>query len=143
MDSRMMDPNKERNPITRQRHRKEVFWQITLPILISGLILLAFSILAITMTASETSLWADISLIWLIVPVMVLTLISLVMLIASIYASVKLILVLPVFAFRLQNVLILIRLKIHSLADRSVEPVLRINSFSAGIKSFVRQISGR
>jgi FtsH-binding integral membrane protein len=143
MKSRLIDPNKERNPITRQRHRKEVLWQITFPLLITGLILLAFSILSITMTPEETSVWADISLIWLIMPVMVLTLISLAMLIASIYAVLKLIQVLPVFAFRLQNGLILIRANIRTIADRSVEPVLRINSFSAGIKGFVRQISGR
>jgi hypothetical protein len=143
MNSRKIDPKKERNPITHQRHRKEVLWQITLPILIFGLILLAFSVLAITMSPNQASLWADISLIWLIMPVMVITLISLVMLIASIYAVIKIIQVLPVYAFRLQNGLILVRARFRHIANRSVEPVLRIHSLSAGINSFFRQISSR
>ena len=143
MNTKIADPKRSRNPIAHLRHRKEVLWQITLPVLIFGLILLVFSVLAVTLTPNEASRWADISLIWLITPVMVITLISLVMLVASIYAVIKIIQVLPVYTFRLQNGLMLMRTRFRDIANRSVEPILRIHSLSAGINSFFRQISGR
>lgn len=135
------DYKKERNPLTHQRHRKEVFWQISLPIAIGSLILLAFAALSFTLEYGEASRWADISLIWLIMPAMVVTLITCVMLAASIYALVKLIVVLPYYSLQLLNWLILVSRYVHQAGDRAVEPVLRFKSFSASARSLSRQIS--
>jgi hypothetical protein len=135
------DYKRERNPQTTQRHRKEVFWQISLPIAIGSLIFLVFAVLSFTLESGETSRWADISLIWLIMPVMVVTLITCVMLAASIYAIVKLIVVLPYYSLQLLNWLIMASRYVHQAGNRAVEPVLRFKSFSASARSLRRQIS--
>lgn len=120
-----------------------MFWQISVPIIIGSLILLIISILSTRMVADETSRWSDISTIWLIAPVMVLGLLSLMTLIAGIVALVKLIQVLPYYSFLLQKSLMNVRTSLKRVTDRSVEPVLRLKSFSAAAKKFRRQISRR
>ena len=141
--SHQEDPHRIRNPFTQQKHRKEVFWQISVPIVIGILILLVISFLSTTMVADETSRWAAISSIWLIAPVMVLGFLSLVTFIAGIVAVAKLIQVLPYYSFRLQNGLMNVRTSLKRIADRSVEPVLRLSAFSAAAKKFSRRITRR
>ena len=60
-----------------QRHKKQRFWQIMAPILLGGLVTLAAAVLmvlALTGTVGGISLsqYADTSLVWLILPVLVL-----------------------------------------------------------------------
>ena len=45
----------ERNPVTYERHRKEVMWQILVPVLIGAVIVLALAILATTGTDAQVS----------------------------------------------------------------------------------------
>ena len=143
MKSHQDNPHRIRNPFTKQRHRKEVFWQISVPIVIGGMILLVISFLSTRLVADETSRWADISSIWIIAPVIVLGFLSLVTLIAGIVAVVKLIQVLPNYSFRLQKSLMNVRTRLKRMADRSVEPVLRLGAFSAAAKKFSRRITRR
>jgi hypothetical protein len=143
MESKYPNHRRDRNPIAYRKHREEVLWQITLPILIGALILLVFALLTIRMEAGETSRWADISLIWLITPAMVIILISLVMLVASIYATVKLIQVLPFYTFQLLRGLIQAGSYVRMLGDRVVEPMLRASSLAASLKTMKRQITRR
>ncbi len=130
----------ERNPITHLRHRKETLWQISVPIAVGSLILLVLSLLSTQMISDEASRWADISLIWLIMPMMLVILISLATLILSIYATVKLIQALPIYAFRFHRSLMLIGAYLHNASDRMVEPFLRVKSFSASAKTLRQQI---
>ena len=118
-----------------------MLWQITVPILIGGVILLALSLLSIGLGQSEASRWADISLIWLIVPAMVGVLITLVILIGSIFGVVKVIQVIPIAAFRLHKGLIQVSAMVRNVSDRIAEPVLRAHSLSAAIKTLKRQIT--
>lgn len=140
MDHTLPAEAKERNPITHQRHRKETLWQITIPTLVIALGLLIFSLLSTQLIPDEASRWADISLIWLITPVMLVTLITFATLVMSIYATVKLIQALPFFSFRLHRYLILIGAYLRLYSDRAVEPILRLRSFTASAKSLKRQI---
>ena len=71
----------ERNPKTHATHRREVFWQITLPLII-GILLMVAAIVAIILSATQpvTDLerWAGVSLIWMILPSLFFALIILV-----------------------------------------------------------------
>ncbi len=141
MDQNAIVKNNQRNPLTHRQHRREVFWQITVPVLIGGLILLVFALMATQMGMIETSRWADISLIWLIIPMMLFGLITLALLAASVYATIKIILVLPGAAYRLHCFLIRLSGSVRTTGDRLVEPVVRVKGFSASLKSFKRQVS--
>lgn len=46
----------KRNPLTHARHRKEVFWQVTFPLIIGGLLLAAGLVALLVMTVNEARL---------------------------------------------------------------------------------------
>lgn len=123
-----------RNPITHQRHRREVFWQITIPTLAAALLLLILAILATGLAGTPMRKWADISLISLIIPTGLFSLLSMVFLAAGVYAITQFIQVLPGLFYRLHGLLILIGARLGRLGDGLVEPVLRIQSWNASLR---------
>ena len=141
MDDFSPQPAVVRNPITRRRHQKEMLWQVTIPMLIGSLILLAFAVLAAGIVPGEARRWADISMIWLIVPLMLVTLLSLLFLAGSIYAVMRLILVLPKYSYQALGWLLLLGLNLQRLNDRLVEPFLRVHMASASMKTLGRRVS--
>ncbi len=130
----------QRNPTTHLKHRREVLWQITIPLSVGVLVILAMAILAGSSTASQASHWADISLIWLITPTLLFTLITLTILIALIYGLVRLILVLPFYTYRLLNWLIVFGLRVKQLGNKAVEPILRGQAFGSSLRTLGRNI---
>jgi hypothetical protein len=134
-------PTVIRNPITRQKHRKEILWQVTVPMLIGSVILLALALLAVGFGPVEARRWAGISIIWLTVPMMLVTLLALVFLSGSIYGIIRLILVIPKYSYQALTWLILLGLHIQRLNDRLVEPFLRAHMVSASMKTLGRRVS--
>jgi hypothetical protein len=130
-----------RNPVARQRHQKEMMWQVTIPMLIGTVVLLALAGLAIGIVPGDARRWADISMIWLILPVMFVTLLSLLFLVGSVYAVMRLILVLPKYSYQALGWLLLLGLQLQRLNDRLVEPFLRMHMLSASIKTLSRRVS--
>lgn len=125
----------ERNPVTHAAHRREVFWQITFPLILALLILLglaAFVIYAGFQGSGSVSRWADVSLIWLLLPAVVITLVVLFILIGLVYLISKLLGVFPGYARLAQNYFHLAQVRIRSIADKAVEPILKLRSFKAG-----------
>ncbi len=131
-------PPRERNILTRQKHQREVFRQITIPLLICGLVLVAFAVLVVLGETTDISQWADISLIWMIMPTMFFVFISLVFLGASVFLVVKLIIELPFLSFRIQQKLRQVQRVVSNASDRMVEPFLRYESFKAASRRAMR-----
>jgi hypothetical protein len=131
---------KERNPLSQQNHRKQVFWQITVPLIAIVAVILAVAVLAATGSVQSTSLWANISLIWLIIPVMVIALILMVMLAGLVYAVVWLVRILPVYSMQVQNFMIAITSQVEKLGNAIVEPILRVNAFLASLQALRRSL---
>jgi hypothetical protein len=122
-----------RNVITQEAHRREVFWQITMPVGFFGLLVLLGAILIVLQTARGTdpSNWANISLIWLILPMLVILLIILAIVAGLAYAVTWLYIQLPPFAFKTQEFLKLAFIQVKKVCDLIVEPILRLHSFQA------------
>lgn len=117
-----------RNPITHQAHRGEVFRQITLPLVIGGLLLLGAALAVLVLGVrgqGDVRRWADVSLIWLIAPMMIVAFLFLALTAGLAYAVTRLLGALPPFARQVQDVFILIRHRLTMLSDSLVEPVLR------------------
>ncbi|MBN2548783.1 MAG: hypothetical protein JXB15_06485 [Anaerolineales bacterium] len=132
----------ERNPVTYARHRQEVLWQITIPVLAGVILLLALGILAAVLgTANDQSQWADISLIWLIAPTLFMVLILLIITAGIAYGVMRLIDVLPFYTRRLQDFFILLTVRISRLDDKAVEPVLRLKTYRASLSSLGQQVN--
>ena len=143
MNKRLAKPVRNRNPYTHRQHRKEVWWQIIFPMALGGGILLVLSLLTTQLSFGEASLWASISEIWLILPMMLVGLVALASLVGSIYLLQKLIRVLPFYSFELHKYLLNARAFVSKISDRSVEPALRINSINAAAKNLGRQLRGK
>lgn len=126
----------ERNPVTQQKHRREVLRQITFPLLIGVLLMLVLCVLPFLGADQTVSRWADISLIWLIIPMLFVAFVFLVLLGAIAYGVIYLIRILPVQMRRLQDLFLTIRTVLHKLTDKMVEPVLKAKSLSAAAGAF-------
>jgi hypothetical protein len=126
---------KERNPVTQQAHRSQVLWQITIPLVIAAIVILVLAVLAATGSPQGASLWADIALIWLIIPVMIASLILLVLLAGLAYAVTWLVRTIPGYAMRAQNFMIMATSQVERLGDVIVEPILRVNAILASLQA--------
>jgi hypothetical protein len=128
----------ERNPSTYAIHRREVFWQITFPLTIALFLILCMVtgvILASYKGVGNISKWADVSLIWLLIPAIILTLISFIAVVGFIYLITKLLGILPGYARLGQDYVHLFQVKSKKVADTIVEPFLKLRSFKAGAET--------
>ncbi len=127
----------ERNPRTHAEYKRQVFWQITLPLLL-GLLLGLAAIGAIVFSAvqpvTDVARWADVSIIWIILPSLFIVFLFLVILVALAYAVSLLIKVIPRSARILQLYFELGRDKVAQLADLVVQPVIKIQGFQAALR---------
>ena len=130
----------ERNPVTYERHRKEVMWQILVPVLIGAVIVLALAILATTRTDAQVSKGADVSVIWMITPMLIIALIFLVLLGAMIYAVMSLLGILPSYARLVQDYFDAFRVQVGIISNKAVEPVLRMESIKASLRALGRSL---
>jgi len=135
-------PFRERNPITHQIHKREVFWQITVPVVIGAVIVLAIASMVILATATgsgNVSDWADASLILMIVPTMLMVFILMLILAGLIYLITRLLGVSPFFFRRIQDFFFLASLRVGKAADAATEPFLRGHAFMASLRALGRQ----
>lgn len=134
---------RQRNPLTYQQHRREVFWQITVPIVVGGVLLLAVALGAVAAAVQgvgEINRWSHISLILLIVPTMFVGLILMIVMAAMIYLLTLLLARMPYFASRLQNIFALLGIRAEKASLTSVEPFMRLSSFSASLRALLRRV---
>ena len=129
----------ERNPATRKTIIRQEFWQIILPISVTGLIVLMVAILICLAPPGTASAWADVSLVLLLIPVMVVALLILGLSAALVYGVVRLTEVIPPFARRAQAFAFNLERRIHSLSHNLVEPIIKVSSFKAGLQIFRRK----
>jgi hypothetical protein len=137
----MNDTLPERNPITHRTHRKEVFWQITFPLIIgiSVIIGLAAWTIQATATGGDISQTANASLVFLILPIMLMAIIPLVLFAGMAYGVIWLNNKLPANMRRLQDAIIRVRDGVKTGADKLVEPIIRLRSTIASLGAFKRK----
>lgn len=125
MKQKETDLWRPRNPITHRRIRREVFWQITLPIVVTLVLVIVFSVLSWLLPPASAGLWADISLIWLITPTLVMVLIMAVITAAGAYAVIRLIDILPPAFFKAQTFFRRVNHKVDHISDQAARPIVR------------------
>lgn len=116
---------KMRNPDVKLRHQKEVFWQITLPLILGISLFLGASVLVTVGASIDTSRLADVTLVWLIVPWLLVSILVILLLSGLVYGVIKLIQVLPFAFYRLHAFLRRVHGIISQVGDKAVEPVLK------------------
>lgn len=132
----------ERNSVTEADHKRDVLWQITLPFVVGVLVILIFGALVIVSAVKGpegVSLWADISLIWLIIPALLITLLAAAVLGALLYGVIRLIDVLPRYTYKAQLLLNTVQRKIAQFSNTAAEPVMKASTWTAALKALFRQ----
>lgn len=128
---------RERNSRTEAAHKREVFWQITFPLIVGVVLALILAVLVLISATSGGSIKqaADAALICLIVPLMIFTLIFMIIFGATAFGLVKANQELPFFAKQAQDVLERVRYQVQLGSDKAVEPFLKIRSFFASVEA--------
>jgi hypothetical protein len=114
------------------KHRRDVTRQIILPIILVTLIGIVFAVLAgfgATQNSPNIGLWADISLIWLIIPMMLLALIILALTIAMVYGLNRLLKVSPHYTGQAQTYALWLSTEVKIWTDKLINPMLYIKSW--------------
>ena len=122
-----------------QLHRKQIWTQILLPILLTVLVFIA--VIVITSLATfrgngDVSRWAAISTIWLVIPIMIAGLILLAILLAVIYLLAKLIGVIPPYSNQAQRFVYQIESYVKRGTEMILKPVLFVDLIKLQIKKF-------
>jgi len=131
----ILPPEKQRNPITREAHRRQAFWQIYFPMILFGSFVLIGIVMAVLLDSQGASKWADISLVYMVSLALVAFLITLVVIIVSIVYTAKLIRATPYSFFIVQRYAYMIEMRVKRASNIAVEPFLRIHSFIAGARA--------
>jgi len=124
----------ERNPKTYAVHRRQVFWQVTLPLVVGILLVLGTIVLIIlsaTQPVTDLDRWADVSLVWLILPSLFFALILLIILVGVVYAITVIFRLVPRYARVVQLYFELGKDKVSHISNRVVEPILKMHSIWA------------
>ncbi len=137
MDSQKRSTSPERNPKTHAAHKREVFWQITAP-LVTGILVLLAAVGAIVYSTiqpvTDVGRWASVSLIWLIVPALFFALLILAVVAGLVFAVSYLMGKIPHAALVVQLFFEQIKGKAGQVLNLSAEPILRINAIWAAIR---------
>ncbi len=129
----------ERNQRTYRQHRREVWWQVFLPLVIGILVIGSVSGGLVAAEYRDASVWADVSLIWLILPVCFLALIPFAIFAALLVGATLGLQRLPPLALMLQQSMKQVEDAVKRGADRAAEPVLRIGGFTARLRALRRK----
>jgi amino acid transporter len=127
----------ERNPETYAQHKKEVFWQIMFPMLIGIIILFAmfaFIFVSVRTGASDLSRYADVSLIWLIIPSLIIALIFLVFIAAIIYLFTVVLRILPRYSHLALLYLEIGKYKLIRITSQITNPIVKTKSIWAVVR---------
>jgi hypothetical protein len=137
----MIDTQPERNPNTHRVHRREVFWQITFPLILGLLLILGLAVWTIVAATNggNVSQPADASLIFLILPTMVMAIIPLALFAGLAYAVIMLNTIIPPYMRQAQDAMIRVRDGVRTGADKLVEPVIRFKTVIASLEILKRK----
>jgi hypothetical protein len=132
----------ERNPVTHQKHRQEVLRQITLPLLLGLAVLITVAVLVAMagfQGGEQVSLWADISTVWLILPMLFVAFIFLAITGGLAFLVTLLLRKLPPYARLVQDFFKLVSYRVRQLSNKAVEPLLRAHGTAAAWRSLRRK----
>jgi len=123
-----------------KRHRKQLAWQIILPVVLAAILLVALIVLICFATFrgnGDVGRWAAISTIWIAIPVMVAGLIFLIILGGVVYLLKYLLNITPVYTGQAQDFIYKIVGYIKRMADAIVKPVIVLDGVGASISRFL------
>ena len=142
-----MDPKQRRPQHASYRlHRRQVAWQIILPIVLAALVLIAVAVLVSMAVAAgnpQVTRWADVSAVWLSIPVLIGGLLMLVVLIALAWAIGKGAGFIPPYSYKAQVFVSEVEKRIKQGAAYAYRPAGIVGQIGRLIRMGFRKMRGR
>ncbi|MGB7877029.1 MAG: hypothetical protein WBL25_21815 [Anaerolineales bacterium] len=127
-----------------QDHRRQFWTQIFLPMIVAVLLIIAVAVIT-GLTAfganDRSPIWAAISTIWLVIPVMFFGLIFLVLLVSLVYLLARTLQILPPYTSKAQYYVDRGASEAKRFSDMAAKPVIFIEGIMASLKAIFGQIS--
>ena len=121
-------------------YRRQRFWQIILPIVVFSLLIVVAGGFTIIADGELNRLWADVSIIWIVAPVLFIEIVLLAILIGMIYLLYKLTKGTPQITRKIQNIFTRIEQETCRASNSAVKPVVWTHQFQSGFISLMRKI---
>jgi len=142
MDEYPITPSESRplpkpNPVTQKAHRQDVLRQLTLPVIVVLLVLAGVVFWLIQAGVGDFGLWAQISIVFIILPALIIGLILLVILAGLVFGIGYLLGFLPPYARITQDAIQNVKAQAEAGADISAKPIIQIQSFIAMIDTLL------
>jgi hypothetical protein len=121
------------------KHRKQLMWQILLPVALTVIFIIALIVLINIATFrdnGDVARWAAVSTIWIVVPIMIGMFIFLILLGGLVYLMYKLLSITPTYTGMAQDYVHKAAAYIKRGADAVVKPIFLLDGLGASIKAF-------
>ncbi len=135
----MPDPVPGEAPSIRA-HRRQLIWQIVVPVVVAAAVIAAAGALVITGQASRNRGLADVSTIWLIAPLIVLGLLLLTVLVTIIWGFHHLLRITPRYTGMAREVTARVAEGTKKVADGAAQPLLWVNQAAAAIEAVFKKM---
>jgi hypothetical protein len=125
------------------KHRKQLTWQIVLPVVLTSVLLIALIVLiniAAFRANGDVARWAAISTLWIVIPIMLGMLIFLALLGGIIYLLAKLLNITPRYTGLAQDYVFKAAGIVKRTLDAMVKQIIEIQGVMASIREFFRRI---
>ena len=125
------------------RHRKEMTWQIVMPIVLTFVVLIAVIVLislATFRSNGDVERWAAISTIWIVIPIMIGLVIFLALMIGIVYLLARLLHIAPKYTGLAQDYVYLAKGYVDRALDTVIKQVLEVQGVIAKIQRFFEKL---
>ncbi len=124
---------------TLHSHKRQFAWQILVPFLVMAGLIIAGAVLITSGGAARASIWADVSVIWLLIPALFIALAFLAILITVIYGMGKVLQIIPHYSGKAQGIFHRISSGTRRAADGATKPFFWFKEAGAVVKSIFRR----
>ena len=125
------------------RHRRQVFWQILLPVILAGagvIVLIVLASIASTRGSTVTGTWANIATVWLIIPLIFTGLFFAIFIAGMIFLFARLLRNIPTYTRLAQLYLQIFNVRVDTILHRAVQPQINMLSRWAAWRAFWKKI---
>jgi hypothetical protein len=125
------------------KHRKQVVWQIIVPMVLTVLLCIALIVLINIATfnqGGDVARWAAVSTIWIVIPIIFGLLIVLALLGGLVYLMFRLLDIAPTYTGMAQDYVHIGAGYVRRALDAIVKPVLQLNGILTGINAFFERM---
>jgi hypothetical protein len=119
-------------------HKRQFAWQILAPFLVMTALIIAAAVWVVSGGASGTRTWADVSIIWILAPLLIFALLFVIVLGLLIFGIAKLTQVTPRYTGKAQHFFALLSAGTRKIADGAAKPFVWYQQAGAIIKTIFK-----